>query len=147
MKVAIVAALFALMASPSVAQTAAGEIGKANEQFVQAFNVGDAATIGRTYTERALVLPPNAEMIEGREAIQKYWRGVIEAGIRNLSMRSIRVDEYGGDAARAIGQFSAEAPEPRDQTGTVEGKYVLVWRKTGGHWQLDSVIWNFTGGS
>ena len=144
MKVAIVAALFALMASPSVAQTVAGEIEKASQQFVQAVNEGDAAMVARMYTERAMVLPPRAEMIVGREAIQDYWRSVIDAGLKNLSLRSVRVDEYGGDAAREIGRFRVEEPGPRDQTGTVEGKYVTVWRKTGGGWQCDSDIWNFT---
>jgi len=144
MKVAIVAALFALMASPSVAQTAAGEIEKAQQQFLQALYKGDAAMIARMYTERAMVLPPKADMIEGREAIQNYWQGVIEAGLKTLSLRSVRVDEYGGDAAREIGWFSVEVPELRGRTGTVEGKYVVVWRKSGGDWQHDSDIWNFT---
>ena len=63
MKAAIVAALFALMALPSVAQTAAGEIEMANQRFVQALNKGDAAMIAGMYTERALVLPPTADMI------------------------------------------------------------------------------------
>ena len=90
-----------------------------------------------------MVLPPNAEMIEGREAIQNYWRRVIRAGLKNLSARSVRIDEYGREAAREIGRFSAEAPG-RDRTIPVEGKYAIVWRKTGGGWQRDSDIWNFT---
>ena len=69
MKAATVAALFALMAVPSVAQTAAGEIEMANQRFVQALNKGDAAMIAGMYTEHAMVLPPKAEMIEGRAAI------------------------------------------------------------------------------
>jgi len=144
MKVAIVAAIFALIVSPSVAQTTAGEIEKAKQQFVQALNEGDAEMVARMYTERAMVLPPEAEMIEGREAIQNYWRSVIGAGLRNLSLRSVRLDEFGGDAAREIGRFRVEAPSSRDQVGTVEGKYVIVWRKSGGDWQHDSDIWNFT---
>jgi ketosteroid isomerase-like protein len=145
MKAALIAALFALAAaSPSMAQTAAGEIEKANQRFAEAFNKGDAATVGRMYTERAVVLPPEAEMIEGREAIQKYWQSAIDHGIKNLSLKSLRVDEYGGDAAREIGRFSLEAPAPQGRTSKVDGKYVVVWRKSGDDWQLDSDIWNLT---
>jgi uncharacterized protein (TIGR02246 family) len=144
MKMVVVAALFALMASAGAAQTPADEIERANREFVQALNEGDAAMVARMYTERAIVLPPNADMIVGREAIHRYWRSVIDAGLRNLSLRSVRVDEYGDDAVREIGRFSAEPPGPRDRTGRVEGKYVTVWRKSGGHWQHDSDIWNFT---
>jgi len=144
MKAAALAVLFALLASPCVAQSAAGEIAKARQEFVQAINMGDADMVAGMYTERAVVLPPNAEMIEGREAIRNYWRTVIGAGLRNLSARSVRIDEYGGEAAREIGRFSIAAPGPGDRTGPVEGKYVTVWRKTGGGWQCDSDIWNFT---
>lgn len=144
MKAAALAVLFALLASPCVAQTASGEIEKSKQQFLQALNTGDAAMIARIYTERAIVLPPKADMIQGREAIQNYWRAVIAGGLRNLLLRSVRIDEYGGDAAREIGRFIVEAPDPRDQTGRVEGKYVVLWRKSGGEWQHDTDIWNFT---
>ncbi len=146
-KAAIVVAGLVLMAGPSLAQTAASEIANSQRQLVRALYNGDAAMIARMYTERATVLPPKADMVEGRGAIETYWRGVIETGLRNLSLRSIRVDEYGGDAAREIGWFTAEAPEPQGQRSTLEGKYVAVWRKNEGHWQLDSLIWNFTSGS
>jgi ketosteroid isomerase-like protein len=100
--------------------------------------------IGRMYTQRAVVLPPNAEMIQGREAIQNYWRGVIAAGLRILSMRSVRIDEYGGEVAREIGRFVVEPPQSRNANGRVEGKYVVLWRKSAGEWQHDTDIWNFT---
>jgi ketosteroid isomerase-like protein len=142
MKVAVVAALVALVASPCVAQTAADEIEKAEQQYLKAVNEGDAAVLARMSTERAILLPPNAEMIEGREAIKEYWRSVFAAGLKDVSLRTVRVDEYGGgDAAREIGRVRLNAPMPRD---VLEGKYVIVWRKMGESWLLDSAIWNFT---
>ena len=71
MKVIVVATLIGLLALPCVAQTAAGEIEKAKQQYIGALNEGDAATLARMSTERAILLPPNAGMIEGREAIEK----------------------------------------------------------------------------
>jgi len=141
MKVIVVATLIGLLASPCVAQTAAGEIEKAKQQYIGALNEGDAATLARMSTERAILLPPNAGMIEGREAIEKYWRNVFAAGLEDVSARTVRVDEYGSDAAREIGRIHVRAPAPRD---ALDGKYVIVWRKSGGNWLLDSVIWNFT---
>jgi ketosteroid isomerase-like protein len=141
MKIAIVAALLALVVSPSAAQTAASEIARTNGRFEQALDQGNVAMIAGMYTEHALVLPPNAEIVEGHDAIRNYWESVIAAGLKNLSLRSIRIDEYGADAAREIGRFRIEA---RDQTVAVEGKYVILWRKGGSGWQHDSDIWNFT---
>ncbi len=141
MKVAVVAALVALMVSPCVAQTAADEIEKAEQQYLKAFNEGDAEALARMSTERAILLPPNTEMIEGREAIKEYWRSVFAAGLKDVSLRTVRVDEYGSDAAREIGRVRLNAPMPRD---VLEGKYIIVWRKMGESWLLDSAIWNFT---
>ena len=147
MKAAIVAALLAIVASPSVAQPLAAEIESAHQLFAQALTARNPATIAATYTEHAIVLPPNAEMVEGRQAIENYWRGVMEAGLTHLRLTTTRVDEYGGDTAREIGVFSVETTELQGPTAMEQGKYVVVWRKTGDHWQLDSLIWNFTGGT
>jgi len=141
MKVVVVAALVALLASPCVAQSAPSGIEKAKEQFVKALNEGDAATLSRMSTERAILLPPNAEMVEGQEAIEKYWRTVFAVGLKDVSVRDVRTDEYGSDAAREIGRISVDAAAPR---GVLEAKYVVLWRKKGENWLLDSIIWNFT---
>jgi len=141
MKIVVVAALVALVGSPCAAQTAAGEIERVKQQYLEALNEADAATLARMSTERAILLPPNAEMIEGREAIEQYWRSVFAAGLRNASAKTVRVDKYGGDTAREIGRIHLNAPAPRD---VLDGKYVIVWRKSGENWLLDSVIWNFT---
>ena len=141
MKAAVVAVLVALLASPCIAQTAAGEIEKAKQQYLEALNEGDAAMLARMSTESAILLPPNAEIIEGREAIEKYWRSVFAAGLKDVSARAVQVDGYGGDAVREIGRMRVNAPAPRD---VIEGKYVIVWRKIGENWLLDSIIWNFT---
>lgn len=146
MKVAIVAGLFVfVVASPSFSQTAADEIEKANQRFEKAFNTGDAARVARMYAERATVLPPGSEMVQEREAIQKFWQAAIDAGLKNLSLKSVRVDEYGGgEAAREIGRFSFDAPAPQGGASAVNGKYVVLWRKNGGEWQLDTDIWNLS---
>ena len=141
MKFAVVAALAVFLASPCVAQTAATEIEKARQQYLEALNAGDADVLARMSAERAILLPPNAEMIEGREAIEKYWRSVFAAGLKDVSARTVRVDEYGDDTARDIGRIRVDAAAPRD---VIEGKYLILWRKRGENWLLDTLIWNFT---
>ncbi len=53
---------------------------------------------------------------------------------------AVDVAPLGRSAAREIGTFSfetkAQPPQP------VVGKYVVVWRKIGGHWLLATDIWN-----
>ena len=141
MKVTIVAAILALLALPCTAQTAATDVEKVRQHYLEALNEGDAAMLARMSTERAVLLPPNAELVEGRDAIEKYWRSVFAAGLKDVSATTVRVDEYGDDAAREIGLIHLDAPAPRD---VLDGKYVIIWRKKGENWLLDSVIWNFT---
>jgi ketosteroid isomerase-like protein len=140
MKVAVVGALVAILASPCVAQTA-GDLENAQRQYLEAINKGDAAMLSRMSTERAILLPPNAEMVEGREAIEKYWRTVFAAGLKDVSVRDVRIDDYGSDAAREIGRIRVDASARR---AVLDAKYVILWRKKGENWLLDSVIWNFT---
>ena len=141
MKAALVAVLVAVLALPCVAQTTLGELEKVKQQLLLGLREGDATMLARISTEHAILMPPNAEMIEGRDAIEKYWRSVFAAGLKDVSVTTIRVDEYGDDAARELGRIHLNASEPRD---ALDGKYVIVWRKIGESWLLDSVIWNFT---
>jgi len=136
--------LLALAATPCRAQSAANAIEIAHQRFAQALSQRDPAMMARLYGEHALVMPPKAEIVEGRAAIQGYWRTVMEAGLRSVALTTIRVDEFGGEVAREIGRFSYEATEPGAPPAEVEGKYVVVWRKSGGEWLHDSDIWNFT---
>jgi ketosteroid isomerase-like protein len=48
------------------------KIDAANKGFVEAFNRGDLAAAMGVYTEDATILPPNAEMMKGREAITAF---------------------------------------------------------------------------
>jgi len=126
----------------SFAQSVTTEIEAANARFEQEFGKGDAAALARMYTDNATVLPPDSDIVTGREEIQAFWQGAIQSGIKNLTLKSVRVDELGAGAAREIGRFTLEAPGTQNQMAKVEGKYVVVWRKVGREWKLDADIWN-----
>jgi len=141
MKAAGLAIALLLLAASAQARTIKADIDAANAKFVAAFNKGDAAGIAQLYTENATALPPGAPMAKGRAAIQAVWQGAIQAGVKNLSVKALQVDQF-GNAAREIGQFSLDQPNAQKQTEHVEGKYVVLWRRIGGGWKLDTDIWN-----
>jgi uncharacterized protein (TIGR02246 family) len=141
MKAAILLIPLLAMAATAQARGIKDDIDAANAKFVAAFNKGDAAGVARFYTEQATVLPPGAPMAEGRAAIQSFWQGALQAGYKNMSLKALRVDQF-GNAAREIGQFTLDAPNPQQQITHVEGKYVVLWRRIGGSWKLDTDIWN-----
>jgi len=50
------------------------KIEAANKEFVDAFNSGNLAAAMEVYTKDATILPPNAEIMKGKEAITAYWK-------------------------------------------------------------------------
>ena len=51
------------------------KIDAANKGFLDAFNRGDVAAAMGVYTEDATILPPNADIMKGKEAITAFWQG------------------------------------------------------------------------
>jgi uncharacterized protein (TIGR02246 family) len=140
-KVVMLVIPLVMLATAAQARDIKSEIDAANAKFVAAFNKGDAAGVAELYIEQATALPPGAPMAKGRAAIQAFWQGAIQAGYKNVTLKALQVDRY-GSAAREIGQFSLDAPNPQKQMVHVEGKYVVLWRRIGGTWKLDTDIWN-----
>src|SRR4051794_14988442 len=131
---------FALLAflQPAAAQDKA-VIQKLDDQFAAAFNGGDYAAVAAIYSEDAAILPPSAEMMKGRQAIQTFWSKTGEA-VGNAKLVAVDGTPLGNDTAREIGTFSlkTKGPSPVELTG----KFVVVWRKIGTDWKLWTDIWN-----
>jgi uncharacterized protein (TIGR02246 family) len=141
MKVITAALAGLLLAGSAQARSVKADIDAANAKFVDAFNKGDAAAVAQFYAEQATVLPPGAAMVKGRAAIQVFWQGAIKDGVKNLSLQAVQVDRF-GRAAREIGTFGLDAPDPQKQMTHIEGKYVVLWRRVADTWKLDTDIWN-----
>ena len=141
MKTVFLAIPMLVLAASAQARDLKAEIDAANAKFVAAVNNGDAAGVAQLYTEKATALPPGEPMAKGRPAIQALWQGAIQSGLKNMSLQALQVDQF-GNAAREIGQFSLDAPNPQKQMTHVEGKYVVLWRRAGSGWKLDTDIWN-----
>ena len=110
-----------------------------NDQFTKAFNAGDIAAVAAHYTEDAVVLPPGAEMVLGRNAILTFWKSAADQ-IGDIKLTAVDVKPLGSNAAQEIGTFSFRTKGAQSQQ--VTGKYVVVWEKVGGDWKLATDIWN-----
>jgi uncharacterized protein (TIGR02246 family) len=137
------AAILVLLASPAFAQQKS-QVQAANAKFEQAFNSGNAAAVAALYTTQAEVMPPGAPVAMGRDAIQKFWQSAIQAGVKNLHLTTVSVDRF-GPAMREIGSFTMDAPGQGGQVAHLAGKYVVIWKREGKSWLLDTDIWNANG--
>ncbi len=111
--------------------------------FCEAFNGGDAAGVAAQYTSDARILPPGASSIDGRQGIQEFWQGFIDAKVTDLTLRSDEIEDFGSQAVE-IGTASATAPGEADARVELAGKYIVLWKQdANGAWQIHRDIWNW----
>ncbi|HYM72497.1 MAG TPA: SgcJ/EcaC family oxidoreductase [Stellaceae bacterium] len=134
----LLVAVFALLAAPALAQTKA-TIQKLNDAWCAAFNKGDGAAVAAMYAQDAYVLPPGAEMVQGRAAIAKFWGAAVQQ-MGDIKLTTVDVLPLGRSAAREIGTVTATTKSQPPQA--IVGKYAVLWRKIDGKWMLATDIWN-----
>lgn len=123
-------------ASPEVAAIQA-----ASRAFSAAYVRGDVDSMMALYTTDAVIFPNNSEMIQGQDAIRRYW--TLPAGQTVTHHRAtpteIRVD---GDHAYDYGVYEISGTRDGTAWGPNHGKYVIVWRRTPDGWRMHLDMWN-----
>jgi len=111
---------------------------KAFSGFIMA---SDYDKIANAYTSGGKIFPNNLEIIEGREAIRKYW--VLPEGVsttyHKVTPQEIRVL---GDYAHDHGVYEGKTKRADGTESSWKGKYVIVWQKVKGEWKMYLDIWN-----
>ena len=118
-------------------QTATRAIQAANQEFMTACERRDVGVLGRLYSDDALVLPPNSDIVRGTGAIGEFWQGMFDRGVTAVNLETVDV-EPAGDAAVEVGRYRVMAGEALAD----HGKYLVVWKKQAGEWKLHRDIWN-----
>ena len=117
-------------------------IEKANQLFGEGFKKKDAALATSMYTKDTILLPPNMELIRGKEKAEEFWGTSIDMGVK-IEEHSIGEIIQKGDVATEWGiyviSFHPEGQEPIKE----KGKYMVVWmRMADGSWKKHWDIWN-----
>jgi uncharacterized protein (TIGR02246 family) len=110
----------------------------ANTQAMDAFRRRDAAGLASVYAEQGALLPPNAESVRGRQAIQRTWQGAFDAGLTACRIETLDV-ESAGELAIEEGRYTLYAG---DHQVADEGKYIQIWKREAGQWKSHRDIWN-----
>jgi ketosteroid isomerase-like protein len=134
----IAATLVALLVQTGTARAdLREEIEAANVTFVSHYAAKHGEALAGLYTAGAKVMPPGVETVSGREAIAVFWQGTIDAGLGLMEIETLDVEAV-QDTAYERGLLHLRNPDGSEITS----KYVVVWKRVGGAWQLHLDIWN-----
>jgi len=128
--------------TPTESGTVRKAIEDAAAKFVAAVSRGDAVSVAAFYREDAKLLPPNSQMIAGRQAIQEFWQAFLQTGTVQLTLETKDVDSR-SDLAYEIGAYTLKIQPKSGSAMTEAGKYVTIWkRQTDGSWKIAVDTWN-----
>ncbi|MEJ2103698.1 MAG: DUF4440 domain-containing protein [Ignavibacteriaceae bacterium] len=118
------------------------ELSQMNKDFAKALNNKDAKAASLLYTKDASLLPPNEPIVTGRENIEKYWQGALDAGTTNVSVSTISTGSN-GDLGYEVGRFTLSYPGADGKMIVEKGKYTEILKRTAdGKWISIYGIWN-----
>ena len=116
-------------------------IDETNHRFEDGFNRGDAAGAARQfYTRDARILPPGAEIVQGRDRIAEFWAAAAAApqmGVRRVPLSTLDLQPL-GDWVYTIGRAMLTLAGGQRATP----KYVVLWKQEDGAWRRHVDIWN-----
>ena len=111
------------------------------KDFSAAVMHSDYQSIGSAYTVDAKIFPNNVDIIQGREAIIKYW--TLPKGLKTKYHKIIPSEiKVLGDEAYDYGYYEGTTLRANGTESNWKGKYVIVWKKIDQEWKIYLDIWN-----
>ena len=120
------------------AQEAQQDIQDEQGLFLKAFNAKDAVGVAATYTDDAVLMPPNLEAVAGRTGIQFFMAKEFTLSISGMLMNTPEVvvlDDYG---------YTRGSYTLLDDKGATldHGKFLEIWKHTDQGWRIFRDIFN-----
>ena len=105
--------------------------------WMEAFGAKDIDAMTAFYAEDAVLLPPDAPAIFGRDAIRATMQEMFAAGL-GIELEDLEI-KVSGNLGYKAGRYRT-----RGEDGSLidRGKYIEIWSKIDGNWVLHRDIWN-----
>ena len=115
------------------------EMQKVNALFGGAVVKGrNFAALDQIYTIDARILPPGADLVEGRKKIIDFWKAAVTGmNVQDAKLASVNA-HLAGDSVIEVGRAQLFLPEGE----SAELKYVVEWKQEDGAWKWHTDIWN-----
>jgi uncharacterized protein (TIGR02246 family) len=114
-----------------------------DDKWVKALEAKDTAAVANFYAERAVFLPASDARVEGRDGIRSAWAEFLRLPKMSLTFSPTDIEiSDNGDMAYDIGTYRLAFDGPKGRRIEEEGKYLQVWEKMGGQWQVVADMFN-----
>jgi len=139
--------VFLCCAPPQKEKLDLAQVRKAIEEqgkkFIEAALQGDATAAAALFTEDTFLLPPNSELLRGKQATEAFW----QAAWTQMKVTEFDITIEGlngsGDVVYEVGNYTLKLQLEGQGNFEEKGKYVLIWKKMAdGTWKRHVDIWN-----
>ena len=119
-------------------------LARSREAFTAALRAGDAHAACRAYTPEATLVAPPAEIVEGRDAIERFWRAGVDAGMTDLELESLEL-QHRDAFAYELGRYQLLV-DGDDGPLVDRGTYMVVHElQRDGSWLRAAEMFNASG--
>ena len=130
-------------AAPVDLKAAEQAVRNADVKWSKAAAAHDMNGVFAYYTDDAVVLPANGEMLTNKSGVQKAWMEMLIPGV-DVSWTSMWVEaSKSGEMVYDVGSYTMTTKIAKGKTVNDRGKYLAVWKKqTDGSWKAVANTWN-----
>ncbi len=116
----------------------------ADEEWQEAAQTRDLDHFLSFYAEDAMVFPPNAPVVSGKDAVRSLWSGLMANPGFELNWKPVKVEvAKAGDLAWVQETFELQFQNPEGEVVQDRGKAILIWKKQpDGSWKGAAEIFN-----
>jgi uncharacterized protein (TIGR02246 family) len=109
-----------------------------NDQWIAAYNNGDAAGMAKLYTSDAIFLPPEAQTpIKGTQGIENYYQEMIKAKLTNMAIPVTDAQMIDAKSVFAAGTWSSDMGQQH-----LSGLWMTLLQQEGSDWKFKADTWN-----
>src|SRR3954451_9718855 len=135
------------IAGSSTSSRAVDGVAQTRDNWLAAFKAKDVSAAISFYASDAAFLQPTGERIEGTEAIRELYQKVVSTFDTDLVVRSRHL-EVSADLAFDSGEYEETMTDRATaQKQHFHGQYVMVFRRSDGHWKLIQHVWTVSSNS
>jgi uncharacterized protein (TIGR02246 family) len=117
-------------------------IEEADAKFSEAVREGNVAGVLDVYTADATMVPPDGEIIEGKQGIEELYKKFFQMGVKEIVLTTIEVGGS-GDTAYELGKSKVRI-QPEGQAAMMDStRCLVIWKRQAvGTWKVHVDFWS-----